>query len=97
MVAAAMTDTLARLRQLEAAATPGPWKWRELNSPADADLIIAARNALPRLLDIAEAAPDVLEVLAAFHPMDADEPCHIYEAFTRLRVALAALDSQETE
>lgn len=73
-------DTKA-LRQLEAAATPGPWHdvphdWPERAVPimdnsgvfvayasththearnADAALIAAARNALPRLLELAEA------------------------------------------
>jgi hypothetical protein len=83
-----MTDVVARLRQLEAAATPGPWSvrpyWFEVDGePAhseviigedrysdgrvlprrlreemdndNAALIVAARNALPQLLDIAEA------------------------------------------
>jgi hypothetical protein len=80
-----------RLRELDSAATPGPWKEylrgyvvadaspqddatpddevgtyfsAELYGPnidADAALIPEARNALPKLLAIAEAARDVLE------------------------------------
>lgn len=74
-----------RLRQLEQAATPGPWKADCVEDPneptgdgdeqyvfrpevghqvcayydsdsADAELIAAMRNALPALLDVAEAA-----------------------------------------
>ena len=52
----AVTD----LRALEAAATPGPWSAEELptfaGSPPDGDLVAAARNALPYLLDVHKAA-----------------------------------------
>jgi hypothetical protein len=74
-----------RLRELDSAATPGPWSYfissydngtmfitddasgdeqtvrADWLSEADAALIAEARNALPKLLAIVEAARDVLE------------------------------------
>lgn len=89
-----MTDTLARLRQLEAAATPAPWRWRVINSRADADLTVAARNALPQLLAIAEAAREAHMP----QPLLLNTNTTQYAAaIARLRSALAALDSQETD
>lgn len=73
-------DTIARLRALEAEATPGPWTFSEWEdgvvtvdrvhddgldpvaimaagtTDSDAALTAASRNALPALLDVAEAA-----------------------------------------
>ena len=87
-----MSDTLRRLRELEAAATSGPWVdegdgcissvrtgfWNACvcmmersfhgsdwtNPDRDAALIAAMRNALPALLDVAEAARTLLDGLA---------------------------------
>lgn len=120
-----MTDVVARLRQLEAAATPGPWRMRvrkplasKYTGPShvvagepgpvraaiadyarnvadycadpDAELIAAARNALPQLLAITEAAAEVEATLSY-------DGSATLEAAQRLAAALAALDSQETE
>ena len=54
--------TITELRALLAAATPGPWPWREgdererIYGGPNARLVVAAVNALPALLDVAEAA-----------------------------------------
>lgn len=79
-----MTIDIAKLRELEKSATPGPWQVGEENEsraeifarrviatvhrdrfgaprPDDASLIVAARNALPALLDELEAARADLE------------------------------------
>jgi hypothetical protein len=104
-----MTETtVTRLRQLEAQATPGPWRqerrevavggWEygsvfihDQDQEANAALIAAARNALPQLLDVVDAARAHLTPRPIWKA---------YEfAFTEntLRAALAALDRQETE
>lgn len=89
-----MTDVVARLRQLEAQATPAPWTYdtdTQCFNFADNDenlaLSLAARNALPQLLDIAEAA----RWHYGIH--QADTACDVCDAW----LAFAALDSQETE
>lgn len=78
-------DVVARLRGLEAKATPGPWETGEIQHfhdhtfhavytdvepsvcaglvPADADLIVAMRNELPALLDLADRITRVQAVL----------------------------------
>lgn len=83
-----MTDTLTRLRQLHEAASPAPWgnpatdEW--FLSPDDEELIIAARNALPHLLNIAEASADILnDGKVMLRPSQID----------RLRQSLAALET----
>lgn len=127
-----MTDVVARLRQLEAAATPGPWYIEKngtikrgmlwiahmagaMSNPAvvtDADVIVAARNALPQLLDerdlllaVAEAAKEIEAELRWRASMTNEvgqcEPPYtavsLLSGADLLRDALAALDSQETE
>jgi hypothetical protein len=68
-----MSGMVARLRELEAAATPGPWEvidqiffagddgLGEMDTQRDAALLVAARNALPQLLAIAEAVALIAE------------------------------------
>lgn len=47
------------LRRLLAEATPGPWRWHgQLDNP-NAQLIVAAVNALPDLLAVIDAAQAV--------------------------------------
>ena len=72
---AAMTDPVVRLRQLMERAEPGPWRLDQYEDDfvdtglrtikagcsANAALIIAMHEALPALLDIAEAAQDLLD------------------------------------
>jgi hypothetical protein len=55
-----VSDWLERLRELDQQADPAPWE-RNADSlhildPADARLTSVARNLLPLLLDVAEAA-----------------------------------------
>ena len=63
---------LADLRKLLAEATPGSWQsmeaWERLEgenrlilSPENVALIVAAVNALPALLDVVEAAREVVD------------------------------------
>lgn len=68
-----MTDRLAELRELEKAATPGPWapencyslvtydRSRQTHGTSDANraLIATVRNALPDLLAVVEAAREI--------------------------------------
>ena len=82
-------ETIAELRRLAEAATPGPWAARygvswearvcattgslaDVNSTANAELIVAAVNALPALLDAAaerdELAAKVERVRAMHRP-----------------------------
>jgi ribosomal protein S18 acetylase RimI-like enzyme len=57
-----MSDLLARLRELERAATAAPWRYApEPLCDEDAEFVVAARNALPVLLDIVEAAQPLRE------------------------------------
>lgn len=84
-----MSDTIRRLRELEAEATPGPWPWRlVLRSKADANLVVAARNALPLLLDIAEAAVRVRGDAGAIVQWKGQPPTPMWQ----LMEALSALD-----
>lgn len=103
--------TLDRLRELEQAATPGPWNASMDTHPAhvarlgqwevygrryvsgvvarDAALIAEARNALPALLDIAEAARAVMEEWDELGPTGTMDTVTRHHA---LRTALARLD-----
>lgn len=60
-----MTDSLNKLitelREMEAKASPGPWEAGTKLFVDDYRLIMAARNALPRLLDIIEVQKKALE------------------------------------
>jgi hypothetical protein len=97
-------DPIADLRDLLAAATPGPWIVGVFHGcifgpnyvavadtvdghVADAAIIVAAINALPALLDIAEAARAYLDTSPAQTGRVSEE---------RLRVALARLDGTPT-
>ena len=54
-----MTDKLAELRAMERVGTPAPWDSDTVHRgtiTVDIRLMFAARNALPALLDVAEAA-----------------------------------------
>jgi hypothetical protein len=98
--------TIERLRELEAAATPGPWAWRSrsIDGPTgrwiaylptegegltDVELIAATRNALPALLDVAEAARQLIDAGCWGHAGHS-ECCFA----GRLSAVLAALDKQ---
>lgn len=98
-----MADRVAELRELEKAATPGPWAaedtrgqrdWHGFDTgftirhgthghygwdQADAAVAVGARNALPALLDVVEAARGAYEFGGA----------------ARLRAALAKLEADE--
>lgn len=68
---------VVELRQLDAAATPGPWEsvglgavWQRPDNPiieafdnpdADAALIVGMRNALPMLLDYLQAQRGIIQ------------------------------------
>ena len=62
-----------------------------IDNDADAALIVAAVNALPALLDIAQAAQAFLEVNSVIGGGRQVEP-----AYQALREALAALDKEQT-
>lgn len=103
-----MTDRVQELRELEEAATPGPWEPVGTSTGCiiagpgryyvagdvdaeDGNLIIAARNALPDLLDIAEAAQTLaLAVREYFTPNEPAE--HFEDALAQVESALAKLD-----
>lgn len=73
-------EQIAKLRRLDAAATPAPWEARACSvvtprdgfdidgapRPEEADLIAAARNALTRLLDEREALVEALARLESW-------------------------------
>ena len=118
-----------QLRQLEQAATPGPWGaadggsfggwWLSINGDPsnrtlaavpegylpDAELIAAARNCLPALLDIAEAAQEYVD-FKGWAPLAEDLRCESCDAhvdtddhtsacrYDALRAALARLDTE---
>ena len=111
--------TDARLRELENAATPGPWvtvmtDWSPGNSSvvpqnapgviaveiatADAALIAAARNALPLLLDVADAARALLtdqdSLESGCGTCGGTGVAWDWPAHTDFRAALAALDAK---
>jgi hypothetical protein len=107
-----------RLRELDSAATPGPWRTyhdgltldgeeRQLVSevaddtdygavakwmtPADAALIAEARNALPKLLAIAEAA----RMVSQWHDSIGSGPIEVLNAeLGGLKELVAALDNR---
>jgi hypothetical protein len=71
-----MTDPLAALRELDAARTPGPWpnlngevfsyakpahRVALVNGEADAAFIAACSTALPLLIEVVEAARELIE------------------------------------
>lgn len=58
-----------------------------LDSPANARLIAAARNALPALLRVAEAATDMLRA------KDDNDPIAMVWQIAMVRAALAALEA----
>jgi hypothetical protein len=49
------SEEIAELRRLEREAASAPWSLAARLTPAEFALVIAARNALPRLLDLAES------------------------------------------
>lgn len=53
-----MSLDIKKLRELEQAATPGPWTLNDAPTP-DHRLIAAMRNALPELLDAAEEVVEI--------------------------------------
>jgi hypothetical protein len=90
-----VTSVLARLRELEAKATPGPWchenwdavTWRWFSSEMGANdraLIAESRNHLAALLDVAEAA----QAVRKRHPGNAES------ADLALDSALARLEAE---
>jgi hypothetical protein len=112
-------NVLERLKQLEAAATPGPWYYRDSdetirgrlwflekeidvcvfnawgaeNIPRDQDwpncvLTVEMRNALPKLLAVAQAAKDFINSDGDYFSWTEDER----HCMSRLREALAALE-----
>lgn len=99
-------DTLTHLRQLETFATPKPWRGNQTthiieSAPAtevcrivisqeDVEFIAAARNALPFLLDVAEAARLVEAYEQAGGTEWWDAHSRLYEALVRLEGALDA-------
>lgn len=92
--------TIDQLRELEAAATPGPWVrgwWTGQLPTADAALIAEARNHLSALLDVAEAARAVIHRLHGTMLMHSTQEDH--EAFGAslavMERALARLEPAE--
>lgn len=97
--------TIATLRRLHAAEAPtwavsgyrvfednGPWLGDFLNE-GPAELVIAAHNALPALLRVAEAAQEWERVTTEHVNGSADEVIAVRRAArAELRAALAALD-----
>lgn len=62
-----MKNIIARLRALEASATPGPWNIATSFTETDDRLMEEMRNALPKLLDVVEAAKDIAPFLEEDH------------------------------
>ena len=88
--------TIKSLRALERQATPGPWV-NDLGPDPDAALIAAARNALPALLAVAEAAADYVRLFHQDVWVDDEEyedhDDNLQSARLALRVALAELEA----
>lgn len=108
-----MTDLLKELRELEKAATPGPWCVQSdittdashIVTPIETVLVLYkdcrlaadARNALPALLDVVEAAKGYLQALDRWGDVLHDKAMtqFLREAAPDLRTALARLDGDD--
>lgn len=81
--------TITKLRELLAKATPGPWSYVHRGS-GDAPLIVAAINALPKLLDVYDQA------LAMVQPIEnsPESPlCQFYRRREALSMAVYKLEN----